>query len=156
VVVGSFAVVGVSGFVAVVVGTFAAVVVGTFVAVVVIGFASVAGSFVAVVVAGFASVVAAGFASIVGAFTAAIEAVLWGRGAAGAPRPDVERSAARGAAGAVDAGFCVAASGAGGVPAPTPFGVGLAGGVAFSGVVIKCSRCRAGAWRDKGKIEPGA
>jgi hypothetical protein len=39
-----------------------------------------------------------------------------------------------------------------------PEGVGFAGegGVAFSGGLIKGSRCRAAAWLDKGKIEPRA
>jgi hypothetical protein len=109
---------------------------------------------------GFAAIGAAGavasFAAVVdGSFAPGNAAELCGRGAAGAPRPAVERKGARGAAGADDAGFGGAASGAGADPPTAPEGVGFAGGVAFSGVLIKCSRCRAKARLDKGKIEPG-
>jgi hypothetical protein len=82
------------------------------------------------------------------------EAELCGRGAAGAPTPAVDRNAARGTVGG-DAGFGEAGSGAAAGAATAPEGVGFAGGVAFSGVLIKGSRCRARAWLDKGKIEPG-
>jgi hypothetical protein len=59
-------------------------------------------------------------------------------------------------AGGGGTGFGSVAASAGPVPAAAPGGVGGTGGVAFSGVLIKGSRCRAEAWRDKGKIEPEA